>query len=159
MLDLAHIHSREVDHQRMYFLTPSQWEQAEKEEKVGSLPIRNLFMNLIKEILLYCIKYEQLSLGLGPFGVKAEEWYPYVILNLDGIDQRVFLESIVCSNCHHRMMIANASVFEIYFGIPDDIDKYRIMREAKKFERRVCTNCGGELSRPAIWVGEILNNS
>jgi ribosomal protein L37E len=150
MMRLEEQELKNIDGQDLYFVDFSQWNEIVKKSELGEETVDLLFKKEASKLVHYSHIYPELSVGVGKTRMK---WLtPYLILSLNGKSQRVAPEHIKCGRCDSELFIANPYVFEIYLGVPDELDKFSIMRKADQFPKVVCPSCGYKLDRPAIWV-------
>jgi hypothetical protein len=155
MIDSRYIVKKNVDGQELLLPTRQQIEVILNQPMIDEVILKDIFVNEIRRVLPYMVKYPELSIALGSvtFGEKQFwRYYPYSLLEIDNNLQRVFLEILICNNCKWKGMTANPKDTDIYFGIPNDISSFDLIRYSNKYPTLPCPICSERLPRHPIWV-------
>lgn len=151
---LNNIEAKIIDYQELYFLSKENWEHliidAGNPKSILNKRTAKIISN--KELPIIS-KHEELKL-VGGFAGIQKYFFPYVLLEFDNEYQRIHLHNLRCSNCDWEGMVGNPKDPDLYIGIPKNVDKFKVMKQADKFERKPCPKCKTPFTSTVIWVGE-----
>ena len=87
---------------------------------------------------------------LGWFIVGPSQWRQWIALySLAGQRVRTHIEELLCERHGGKVLAANATITDLYAGLPDYMSK---VVATKSLTEVPCPKCGAKLPRLAVWA-------
>jgi len=110
---------------------------------------------MVVELLRFAREHvEFFSLGLCKHGPFAKAWTAMTLFKGAQI-RRVHIERVQCEKCGAMHVIANPAVSELFLGVDAQDEAFAHASRAPQVR---CTQCAGELPRPAVWAELLLTD-
>ncbi|HEY3566743.1 MAG TPA: hypothetical protein VGP73_02330 [Thermoanaerobaculia bacterium] len=140
-----------VDNQQMFLLSDDEWDTALRD---GVWEDLLLFYPPTKPLIEAMLRFtrahgDAFRLALFRDGPYIKTWAVIHLLATRYGWQRVFVERVQCDACGAKLMIANPTVADLYFGVENWAE---LMKRATASGSLRCIQCGEKLPRFAIWV-------
>lgn len=146
---------KEVDYQKIFFLEETTWNHLFEEGKYDNFDFSdiNKYLKDFKEKQFHLAnEYDDLEVGVGSVGIKKKPVLYTFYKSKDNSYHRVHIEKAKCTKCKWFGYIGNPKVFEIYIGIPLDVDKFTIMGKSDELSIKKCPKCQNESFKDAVWI-------
>ncbi len=145
-----------VDGQRLLFPDESAWNDLENGAELdGRIVITESFRKWYVGERAFVKVQPNLEFALYKPG-RSSGWLGIVLVDLDGVLQRVHLERLTCESCGWVGMSGNPWLVDLYLGSPE---KDEAQQRGWDLELLGCPRCGGELPRASVWTEPLLETS
>lgn len=146
--------SKIIDGQKLYFLTENDWVEIITNPSIDGVQLSKSTLTRLEKIDLPVSKRYSEIKTVGGFGGYKPFFLVYTLLLIQDIYYRVRINLANCSNCHWKGYVADPNDPEIYFGVPNDVQRQSLMRRTHHLMSESCPNCNSRISRKGIWFGE-----
>lgn len=150
--DCTDIRLETVDGEPIYILNTSVFSEMRDDPSIDGISLGGpSLLKLLWSMMDFVECHPDFSLTLYryPLGPAKWRWLFSILMNDEGIWQRVHIEQVICNRCSWEGKIANPTEPSLYDTVPNS---KQALENAWKQSKVSCPKCNNELPRYAIWV-------